>query len=522
MIGDNPIQITLEVGDAISGVNDGKINYQDNTVFKNDTRDETNITSYDMTCNATHCIYTLYPGNITNNYFNSHINVTDKAGNTNNSKLFHAFKDVSAPTISLSSPNNNSVLLGNGVQNFDFAINDDSFSAPSAFNATVSCILSINGTVYDTDSILVSGTASFTADLSGLGEGQHTTSLACTDALSRSTTSTSFFAIDRTAPNITVVSPANSSTVAESFILSLDITDASSGLSQAWYTFNSVNTTINLPYSFSLNASGQNNATLVVYANDTLGNLRNINLFYTVDSTIPNVTIALSSSDHQQAVIQFASNENINYTLYYQISGSNITSSAVQNSLGFNQTHTLTGLTASTSYVVWSYGCDVVNLCNYSNNLSFTTGVTPSSGGSSGGSTGSSGSSSGNSGNGGSKFGNQPGSDSSSSTTTSTSTVSSSSISSKGSSSSAESSSSESTGSDDGSQNPGDETGVNSANTRSSGDLITGAAVTDVTGSGAGKIWSYLILFLILGFLFFILWKKRNDEEDDKDFIDRI
>jgi hypothetical protein len=169
-----------------------------------------------------------------------------------------------------------------------------------------------------------------------------------------------YFTVDTTPPDITIVSPANATTADNTPLLNATFGEivnttwinVDSSLNQS---FNSgvQNLTLNL----STLSDGQHNVT--VYANDSVGNLNSSIIYFTVDTTPPNVNIVAPTNTtitDDTPLLNATFGEVVNNTWYSVDGGPNSTISTGTTNLTVNLTTLSDGLHNVTVYANDSVG----------------------------------------------------------------------------------------------------------------------------------------------------------------------
>ncbi len=234
----------------------------------------TNSTPVESTLNLT-----IQLGTFPDGQHNITIYANDSAGNLGTSTVYFTV-DSNGPTINLASPANTTY----NTTNIPLNIGSDE---------------SITTWKYDLNS---GGNISFTPNISIAGvEGLNTLIIHITDSSGNINSTTYYFTVDTTAPTINVLSPGNSTTNDATPLLNATLSDVINGSVTAWYNVNSsgnetpiggvTNLTVDSLGPF---IDGQHNVT--IYANDSMNNIGQKTIYFTVDTTAP--TINLDSPDN--------------------------------------------------------------------------------------------------------------------------------------------------------------------------------------------------------------------------------
>ncbi len=337
----------------------------------NGSHHKTSWTYFNVTTNkaATTCNYTLDSGSfvsMTNDTpLHWSVNVSSlsegshdvsyscaDATNTSTTDKVYFTIDLTNPTLTVISPtnktyNSNSVAL-------NYTAHDTN---------AITCSYSLNGAAY-TDLASCANTT-----LSSLAEGSQNVTVKVVDQAGNENASTIYFGVDTVAPNITIISPTNTTYATQGIDLNIS-TDESTNT--CWFTEDySTNTTMNrinsTYYNYSTTFSdGQH--IVIFFCNDSVNNIGNNNITFSIDTTGPVVTFVSPTPSDGGAVA-------VNYTVI-NITTNEATDSAIlewQNSTGkYNYSMTrisstsfwynMTSLSDATyNYVVYtndSYGND--------------------------------------------------------------------------------------------------------------------------------------------------------------------
>ncbi len=248
------------------------------------------------------------------NYVGFSFNITDNAANFNETQQYWLYLDTVAPEVTLNAPQDGTATNSNA--SFFYNVGDATFSIDSRFNPQVTCNIIIGATTIPSGTATTNGSQSrLVNDLTqfGLTDGQHSWNVQCSDSAGYSTTSSSrTFTLDSTGPQITLNSPAQNTPLAQSSTINLDVVDALSNVDTVWYSLNNgANTTLAAPYDISTATWPADTNNLVVYANDSLGNLAQGSFTFIIDTAAPLVllTTPLNNSFNNN-VFTFTSTDN--------------------------------------------------------------------------------------------------------------------------------------------------------------------------------------------------------------------
>lgn len=258
-----------------------------------------NFSNTTTNATSTHVnLSTLNDGN-----YNLTIEALDEAGNKKNSSYITIYIDTETPYPLILTLNNSNI--SDSTPEIKFNISDN--LAPT-----------INYTFYVDDSENVKGNATeginWTHNLSSLADGYHIIKIEARD-LAGNKANSSFIniTIDTTAPTITIENPSENQPYGYLIDILTTITDNIVGVDDVWYTIQN-----KTPYYYqngSLNSTDNWDAiwnssnfigeevdymivNLTVYANDTLGNFRNVSRIFIIDNKRPSINFLVPKGDH--------------------------------------------------------------------------------------------------------------------------------------------------------------------------------------------------------------------------------
>ncbi|MBW3015441.1 hypothetical protein KY330_03400 [Candidatus Woesearchaeota archaeon] len=238
----------------------------------------------------------LYEFNFTNTTWVGTYTITivanDSAGNTNDTQTssFNA-GDSLVPVVTLVSPVNDTNST-NPSQSFTFNVTDNYYS-------TTSCVLYIDSVDSGTNSSVLNATDTIILN-NTVPEQFNYWYVQCTDGASNvGTSETRILRIDYSAPTITIERPSQDSIVGFSLVIDADVGDNVVGVDRTWYEV--YNSSGNVKTGF-LDGAGytdvwdtsavlDGNYSIIVHANDTLGNYDNTTNNFTIDNTKPFIQI---------------------------------------------------------------------------------------------------------------------------------------------------------------------------------------------------------------------------------------
>ena len=221
------------------------------------------------------CSNTSFTASVGSNTVTVYAN--DSAGNVNSSTAAFTVETI-PPSVSLNSPANLSL---SNVSSVTF-----NFTAVDNFSTIMSCSIYLDGILNQTNASTLNNTATLFI-ISGIPDGNHSWYVQCRDnANNTGTSATSSFAIDTTAPLITINSPANNTIYNSSSVL-VNISVVEAHPASTWFFNGSANQTYTVPVNKTY-ADGSYNMT--VWSNDTLGHLSSAVASFSVDTISPRIS----------------------------------------------------------------------------------------------------------------------------------------------------------------------------------------------------------------------------------------
>jgi len=178
--------------------------------------------------------------------------------------------DITAPEIEFVSPSTNE---GNVSQ--DYIVGNVSVSDDNLDNVVIY--------LYNSSGLVNSSLSTY-VNFSGLVDGTYYLNASANDSVgNENSTETLTIVLDTIAPSLEIISPLN-----QSYNNATVLINVSSDGDNVWYNWNGTNVTytsaVNVTFAEGANA-------LVVYANDSVGNLNATNVSFTVDTTAPTFDI---------------------------------------------------------------------------------------------------------------------------------------------------------------------------------------------------------------------------------------
>ncbi|MBS3127051.1 hypothetical protein J4228_02705 [Candidatus Woesearchaeota archaeon] len=254
------------------------------------------------------------------NYFAFFFNITDNAGNSNAQQWKYLFVDHQPPTITLNSPTNN-ITISTTTLNYGFNISDNSFeSSVNGFNPQVNCTLYINGTAHNYTMVSSNSSITLGGFLGNLADGSYSWHTVCVDTAGWSTTSESrTFTLDTTGPLISIVSPLNGSVIRNGTTVNLSIIDTYSLVNSVTYSVGVLPgpwpvSLLGDPYD--LNTAGwlYGENTLLIWANDSLGNPSNATFQFAIDNQPPTIQLLSPANNSFTNIQMFTFNATDGYS----------------------------------------------------------------------------------------------------------------------------------------------------------------------------------------------------------------
>jgi len=229
------------------------------------------------------------------------IYANDTFGNLNSSGVTFNVDSVS-PTLSVVAPSNNTNTSDNSL--------DVTYTAIDANLG--SCWYSDNGGVNNS----LVGCANITSVT--WGEGSHTVVIYANDTFGNSNSSGVTFNVDTINPNIEINSPVNGSYSGDN-TLNVTYTVSDTNLDDCWYSDNGgANSTLAGCANITSITWDEGSHTVIVYANDTFGNINQSSVMFTVNSFLPTISFSFPSNG------LISNNESLD--VLYTVSGTNIDS----------------------------------------------------------------------------------------------------------------------------------------------------------------------------------------------------
>jgi hypothetical protein len=401
IINDTNVTITVIGSDAQNSIANATFYYLPTQFIQYSVYNASTQSSL-FTCIGVNCSYTFSAKmllNLTNNesYLNGYVELTDLAGNSNNSAQYNFYVDSTNPTISNISVTNATVIASDSFS-VSYSVDDDAFSLPVGFSAPdILCELYIDALIYNSTTINFSQTIVQSASLVALVEGAHEWNTLCIDSVSNTQKSSTYtFFIDRSGPIVTLINTTNGSIVELGSLINIEVNDTYGTVDSVWLEYNAINYSLSFPYTLNTSYFVDGNISFSIYANDSFGILSKKDFSLLVDGSAPIISnISVVEVTSSSLNLSWILSENATNILYYSTNQTLLLSnySAALFALaptGLNISFLLTGLGASTQYFYFVQACDTFNFCANSSIKNITTIAVASSSSSGGGGGGSS------------------------------------------------------------------------------------------------------------------------------------
>ena len=240
----------------------------------------------------------------------------DTNGNRNDSISVNFSVDSTPPSINVNSPSPNNSNYSNSSVLFNVTLDGNASSC--RYNLD----LGNNISMTSTDNLTWNATNASVTD------GLHTAYFYCNDSVNNTGRNSTVFRIDTYSPSVIISLPQAVNYTTDELNINFSSTDLGIGVDSCWYSIDggATNTTIvNCENTTFTSPQGTN--TLIVYSNDTLGNINaSVNVTYFVDSVnplvqfIPTTALNATGSEKDWIYVNISLTEinlaNITYTLY--------------------------------------------------------------------------------------------------------------------------------------------------------------------------------------------------------------
>jgi hypothetical protein len=221
--------------------------------------------------------------------------------------------------------------------------------------------------------------------LVGFSEGSNTIIAYANDSAGNVNSTQTIFVIDTTSPAISIISPANTTYNSGTVFLNYTVSD-SSGVNSCWYSIDTgANITLAGCSTASISGFIEGSHRIRISANDSVGNINSSSLIFSIDSTIPAISIISPVNTTYNSATQLinisssgASNiwfyngtANVTYTVPVSVEfpeGSNTIIAYANDSAGNINSSSVT-FSKDTSAPFWSNMMSSVSL-NYSSSVS--------------------------------------------------------------------------------------------------------------------------------------------------------
>jgi large repetitive protein len=223
------------------------------------------------------------------------VNATDLAGNLRFAS-FTFTVDSTPPSVTLNTPANGSYIVAGAT--IDLAVSDANLNV-------------VNWTTSGAPASLASP---YDISTTGWADGVYIVRVNATDLAGNRRFSSFTFTVDSTPPTISLNSPANNSYLAAGTAIDLSVTDAN--LNIVSWTIAGAPTTLSSPFDINTTGWADGLYTVRVNATDLAGNQRFASFGFTLDSTLPSVSLVTPSAGatvRAGALLDFAvSDTNLN------------------------------------------------------------------------------------------------------------------------------------------------------------------------------------------------------------------
>lgn len=322
---------------------------------------EFNGTNYTANKNRNEYYYNLFNLSIGNYTYRWYAN--DTTGNSNQTDTF--IYAVKPPDIfvNLISPENNS-FTNNQTVYFRF-------NASRVTDSVLNCSLYLNNMLNQTNETVPLNTEIIFN--SSLSEGIYEWYVNCTNNSVANVSETWFFIVDRTKPEISISSPAGIYNV---LVLNLNYSVNETYPDSCWYEYNGVNTSLVNCSNTSFTALDDQESVLILYANDSAGNIKSSNVSFSVYTPDLNYILTIGNFSDTEINVSInitnlnISEFNLSIDIADSITGFNVTNNSMELNVTGNSTHKVINTTGFDNIIV-SYKVNItqINQSNPSFNL---------------------------------------------------------------------------------------------------------------------------------------------------------
>ncbi len=229
--------------------------------------------------------------------------------------------DTVVPAVIITNPANGT-NLSSGTQAFNATINEQNIDAVRFSFSNVT------GVAFNVTPTNVSGNWNTNLDLTRLSEGRQTMTVVANDTGGNYNRSQFIdFVVDRTAPNITVLSPLpdrNFTRTADNQTFNITVREALLTVGMVLFNFDNasgtnfnvtaINQSGNWIASYNVSSLTEGAQIVTIIANDTVGNYnRTVNITFTIDFTAPTITANSPAADRNFTFL--SSNQTFNVTI---------------------------------------------------------------------------------------------------------------------------------------------------------------------------------------------------------------
>jgi len=202
--------------------------------------------------------------------------INDSVGNWGWNGTWYVTVDTTQPTVTIYSPQNTTYATTS--IDLNYTVQDANLD---------SCWYSLNGG----SNIILASCSNITITAS---EGLNNVIVYANDSAGNTGSAQEYFTVDTTPPTITILSPQN--TTYNTTTLWLNFTYTEANLDTCWYQYNGTNTSLPSCSNQTFTALNNQQSTLILWMNDTAGNINHASITFTVDTIQPSVTLISPSN----------------------------------------------------------------------------------------------------------------------------------------------------------------------------------------------------------------------------------
>ncbi len=219
------IELNISLAESNYSIQNATLWYQNtNSAIDNSKNTNIQLLALPFICDTTlnYCFTTIKPADLMNfslekYFFHSFIQIYDTVGNQQNDSSINFYVDNQNPIVTLDLPKNND-KFNLDMLSFAANISDNSLQIPVEYSPKFNCTLNINDLFFVENTTTIAS-INYRFNISTFSEGTYNWSVTCIDKAENSgISSTNFFNIDRSSPNITIQD--NSNIASSSFTIS--------------------------------------------------------------------------------------------------------------------------------------------------------------------------------------------------------------------------------------------------------------------------------------------------------------